>query len=211
MFMAQVVATTFSCFIQVAVLNFALTNIKDVCTPHQPEHFTCPGGKVFFSASVIWGLIGPQRIFSPGQIYSGLFWFFLVGAVTPAVFYFAARRWPKSPIKYLMAPLLFGGAGSIPPATPLNYLSWGIVGFIFQKVIRQRYFGWWSRLNYLTSSGLDLGLALSTLIIFFAFTLGNVQAPNWWGNTIVSATMDAQDTAVQATVAAGEHFGPAVW
>ncbi|KAF8861288.1 small oligopeptide transporter-like protein [Acephala macrosclerotiorum] len=211
MFMAQVVATTFSCFIQVAVLNFALNNIKDVCTPHQAEHFTCPGGLVFFSASVIWGLIGPQRIFSPGQIYSGLFWFFLVGAITPAVFYFAARKWPKSPIKYLMAPLLFGGAGSIPPATPLNYLSWGIIGYIFQKVIRQRYFGWWSRLNYLTSSGLDLGLALSTLFIFFAFTLHNIEAPVWWGNTIVSATMDAQDTAVQAVVAAGEHFGPNTW
>ncbi|KUJ19167.1 small oligopeptide transporter-like protein [Mollisia scopiformis] len=211
MFMAQVVATTFSCFIQVAVLNFALTNIKDVCTPHQTEHFTCPGGRVFFSASIIWGLIGPQRIFSPGQIYSGLFWFFLVGAITPVAIYFSARKWPKSPIKYLMAPLIFGGAGSIPPATPLNYLSWGIIGFIFQKVIRQRYFGWWSRLNYLTSSGLDLGLALSTLFIFFAFTLHNVEAPNWWGNSIVSATIDAQDTAVQAIVAAGEHFGPATW
>ncbi|CZR61509.1 probable isp4 protein [Phialocephala subalpina] len=211
MFMAQVVATTFSCFIQVAVLNFALNNITDVCTPHQPQHFTCPGGRVFFSASIIWGLIGPARIFSPGQIYSGLFWFFLVGAITPIVFYFAARKFPKSPIKYLMAPLLFGGAGSIPPATPLNYLSWGIVGFIFQKVIRQRYFGWWSRLNYLTSSGLDLGLALSTLFIFFAFTLHNIEAPAWWGNTIVSATMDAQDTAVQAIVAAGEHFGPNTW
>jgi hypothetical protein len=49
MFMAQVAATTFSCFIQVAVLNFAFSNIKDVCTPHQEQHFTCPGGRVFFS------------------------------------------------------------------------------------------------------------------------------------------------------------------
>lgn len=211
MFMAQVVATTFSCFIQVAVLNFALTNIKDVCTPHQENHFTCPGGRVFFSASVIWGLIGPQRIFSPGQIYSALFWFFGLGAIVPIIFYFSARKWPDSPIKYLMAPLIFGGAASIPPATPLNYLSWGIVGFIFQKVIRQKYFGWWSRLNYLTSSGLDLGLALSTIFIFFAFTLNNIEAPSWWGNNIVSVTMDAQDTAVQRIVAPGEHFGPRVW
>jgi hypothetical protein len=84
-----------------------------------------------------------------------------------------------------MAPLIFGGASSIPPATPLNYLSWGVIGFIFQKVMRQRYFGW-SRLNYLTSSGLDLGLVLSTLFIFFAFTLNGVEAPNWWGNSVVS-------------------------
>jgi hypothetical protein len=49
MFMCQVVATTFSCFIQVATLNFALHTIEDVCETTQPEHFTCPGGRVFFS------------------------------------------------------------------------------------------------------------------------------------------------------------------
>ncbi|RDW59569.1 putative isp4 protein-1 [Coleophoma cylindrospora] len=211
MFMCQVVATTLSCFIQVAVINFALNNIEGVCTPHQPQHFTCPAGRVFFSASVIWGLIGPARIFSPGQIYSGLFWFFGLGAIFPVVIYFAARKWPKSPVKYILAPLIFGGGGSIPPATPLNYLSWGVVGYVFQKVIRQRNFAWWSRLNYLTSSGLDLGLAISTLFIFFAFTLNQIQAPVWWGNTVGTTTMDSLDTAVQQTVAPGEHFGPRTW
>lgn len=211
MFMSQVVATTFSCFIQIAVLNYALGSIRDVCTPTQPEHFTCPGGRVFFSASVIWGLIGPARMFSPGQIYSGLFFFFLVGAVTPVAIYFAAKRYPKSPLKYLMAPLIFGGSGSIPPATPLNYLSWGLVGYGFQHVVRKRHFGWWSRLNYLTSSGLDLGLALSTLVIFFAFTLNNVDPPSWWGNEVVTSTMDFKDTAVQRVVGTGETFGPGSW
>lgn len=211
MFMSQVVATTFSCFIQIAVLNFALNNIDGVCTPTQPEHFTCPGGRVFFSASVIWGLIGPARIFSPGQIYSGLFWFFLLGAITPVIIFFAAKKWPKSPIKYLMAPVIFGGAGAIPPATPLNYLSWGIVGFVFQYLIKNRHFSWWSRLNFLTSSGLDLGLALSTLVIFFAFTLNNINPPAWWGNTVITTTMDYQDTAIQTMLPPGETFGPARW
>ncbi|KXX73898.1 Sexual differentiation process protein isp4 [Madurella mycetomatis] len=211
MFMAQVVATTFSCFIQVVVLNYALKTIPGVCEPGQPEHFTCPGGRVFFSASVIWGLIGPSRIFSPGQIYSSLFFFFGLGAITPLVIYLAARRRPKSWLRYLMAPLIFGGAGAIPPATPLNYLSWGIVGFVFQYVIRHRHFGWWSRLNFLTSSGLDLGLALSTLVIFFAFTLREVDPPRWWGNNIVTSTLDYKGSAVQAVVGEGETFGPGVW
>lgn len=52
MFMAQVVATTLSCFIQVGVLNFALHNIDGVCTKEQHEHFTCPGGRVFFSGTL---------------------------------------------------------------------------------------------------------------------------------------------------------------
>lgn len=211
MFMAQVIATTVSCFIQVAVLNAALSSIDGICTPTQREHFTCPGGRVFFAASVIWGLIGPARIFSPGQVYSGLFLFFGVGAFTPIVIWYAARRWPKSPLKYLMAPLIFGGAGAIPPATPLNYLSWGIVGFIFQYVIRKRHFAWWSRLNFLTSSGLDLGLALSTLVIFFAFALNNIDPPSWWGNNVSMSTMDFQGTAIQVVLPEGETFGPETW
>lgn len=51
MFMCQVVATTFSCFIQIAVLNAALKNIPDVCTPHQENKFSCPGGRVFFAGT----------------------------------------------------------------------------------------------------------------------------------------------------------------
>ncbi|KAK1756173.1 OPT oligopeptide transporter protein-domain-containing protein [Echria macrotheca] len=211
MFMAQVVATTFSCFVQILTLNYALKSIPGVCTPTQAEHFTCPGGQVFFSASVIWGLIGPARMFSPGQIYSGLFIFFVVGAIAPVIVYLYARRYPKSPARFLITPLIFGGAGSIPPATPLNYLSWGIVGYIFQHVIRKRHFGWWSRLNFLTSSGLDLGLALATLVIFFAFTLNNVAPPRWWGNEVVEGTMDSRGTAVQVVLGEGETFGPVSW
>lgn len=52
MFWAQVVATTFSCFIQIIVLNLALTHIPDVCDQHQRDHFTCPGGRVFFAGTI---------------------------------------------------------------------------------------------------------------------------------------------------------------
>ncbi|KAF5552710.1 sexual differentiation process isp4 [Fusarium napiforme] len=223
MFLSQVVATTFSCFIQIVVLNLSLKNIPEVC---EKPPFTCPGGRVFFAgkscnpsptalpnwlASVIWGLLGPARMFSPGQVYSGLFFFFVLGAITPIVIYALAKRWPRSPVRYLMAPLIFGGAGAIPPATPLNYLSWGIVGFVFQFWIKKRHFRWWTRLNFLTSSALDLGLALATLFIFFAFTLHGVDPPSWWGNNIVTSTMDVQGTAIQAHVPEGERFGPENW
>lgn len=150
-------------------------------------------------------------MFSPGRIYSGLFLFFIVGAIVPVAIYLAIKRWPRSPARFLMAPLIFGGAGAIPPATPLNYLSWGIVGFVFQFWVKRRHFAWWSRLNFLTSSGLDLGLALATLFIFFAFTLHEIEPPQWWGNTVVETTMDVQGTAVRAHVQPGEHFGPKSW
>ncbi|KAK1781730.1 OPT oligopeptide transporter protein-domain-containing protein [Copromyces sp. CBS 386.78] len=217
LFSAQVVATTFSCVIQILVLNYALRTIPEVCTPAQPQHFTCPGGRVFFSASVIWGLIGPARMFSPGQIYSSLFLFFVLGAVVPLVIWLllrrAQRRNPhtKTWLRYVITPVIFGGAGSIPPASPLNYLSWGIVGYAFQYVVRKRHFGWWSRLNFLTSCGLDLGLALATLVVFFAFTINEISPPSWWGNEVVKGTLDFKGMAVRATVKEGEIFGPKVW
>ena len=163
------------------------------------------------SASVIWGLIGPARIFSPGQIYSALFLFFPLGAIVPLAIHVLAKRRPKSFLRYLMAPVIFGGAGAIPPATPLNYLSWGIVGWLFQYLLKKRRAGWWRRLNFLTSSGLDLGLALSTLVVFFAFTLREVEPPRWWGNEIGKETMDSRGAAVQVVLGPGETFGPASW
>ncbi|SLM38966.1 small oligopeptide opt family [Lasallia pustulata] len=208
MFSSQVIATLWSCFVQVAVFEWALGSIPDVCTQTQSNHYSCPNGRVFFNASVIWGLIGPQRIFSPGNIYSGLLWFWLVGALLPVVIYVAARMFPKSNIRYLSAPIIFGGTGYIPPAMPLNYLSWGIIGFVLNKYIMNKYRGWWMRFNYLTSAGLDVGLAISTIVIFLCLDLTNQSPPNWWGNTAPANTMDFLDTAIQKTVAPGEFFGP---
>jgi OPT family oligopeptide transporter len=155
---AQMVAGLWSSLVQIATMNWALGTIKDVCSQDQPNHYSCPNGRVFFNASIIWGLIGPKRMFSIHELYSPLLIFFAVGAILPVVVYFLARAFPKSPIRYINAPILFGGAGLIPPATPLNYLSWGIVGFVFNKYIRGRYRGWWMQYNYVFSAGLDVGL-----------------------------------------------------
>ena len=84
---------------------------------------------------------------------------------------------------------MFGSLNNIPPATPLIYLSWGFVGFIFNKVIRTHRRGWWLKYNYITSAALDSGLALSTIVIFFALLLPQVSPPSWWGNNVVSTTM----------------------
>ena len=211
MFVAQTIATIWSVFVQVAVMNWALGTITDVCSAKQASHFTCPNGRVFFNASVIWGLIGPQRIFSPGSIYSSLLYFWIVGAFTPVIIYFLALKFPNTNIRYLSAPVIFGGTGNLPPATPLNYLSWGAVGWLFNKYIKGKYRGWWMRFNYITSAGLDIGLAICTIIIFLTLQLTKQSYPSWWGNNAPYNTLDQQGAAVQKVVADGETFGPATW
>ncbi|CAD6583618.1 MAG: hypothetical protein ASARMPRED_001375 [Alectoria sarmentosa] len=216
MFMAQTVATLWACIVQVAVLEWALGGaITDVCTEHQVNKFNCPNGRVFFNASVIWGLIGPQRIFSPGSIYANLQWFWMAGALAPVVFYLLARAFPRSNFRYLSAPLIFGGSGDIPPATPLNYLAWGLVGYVFNKYIRNKYRGWWMRFNYITSAGLDTGLAICTIIIILTVNLTNTAMPSWWGVSVANNNMDNLDSAVKIPnpnpTAPGRFFGPTVW
>lgn len=210
-FTAQMVAGLWSSLVQIATMNWALGAIKGVCQSDQPNRYTCPNGRVFFNASVIWGVIGPQRMFSIGQIYSPLMFFWLAGLILPIVIYFAARAFPKSSIRYLNAPLIFSGAGLIPPATPLNYLSWGIVGFIFNKWIRDRWRGWWMQYNYVLSAGLDVGLVLCTILIFLTLNLTATEFPEWWGTRIAANTMDAMDTAIRVPLAEGETFGPSSW
>lgn len=127
------------------------------------------------------------------------------------MFWLIKKKWPNSIVRYLNAPVIFAGTGLIPPATPMNYLSWGLVGFVFNKWIRNRWRGWWMRFNYVTSAAMDSGLAISTIIIVLTLSLTNTNPPNWWGNTVGSSTLDAQGAAVKTVLKPGETFGPKTW
>lgn len=68
--------------------------------------------------------------------------------------------YPNSLLRFHHAPLVFGGAALIPPATPLNYLSWGVVGFIFNKLIWNRFREWWMQYNYVLSAEFGCGIGV---------------------------------------------------
>jgi hypothetical protein len=57
------------------------------------------------------------------------------------------RKFKIDFLKYVNFPIVFAGASSMPPATPLNYMPGVLVCFIFNYIIRQRHFGWWSKYN----------------------------------------------------------------
>jgi hypothetical protein len=83
---------------------------------------------------------------------------------------------------------MLGAMAWLPPATPLSFSSWVIVGLTFNYWIKRRWPGWWQTYNYVTAAGLDSGLVISTIVIFFAITLPNVTIPQWWGNVAVYET-----------------------
>ncbi|KAJ7474035.1 OPT oligopeptide transporter [Mycena latifolia] len=218
MFWSQVVATIVAGTVQLGVQAWMFTNINNICAPNQKDGFICPSTEVFGTASII-GVIGPRLMFSKGQTYYPLVFFFLVGAAAPLIAWTLNKRYPNSFLKYVN-PVIFNGTGLIPPATAINYVPWAAVGFVFQYVIRRRHFSWWTKYNYVLSAALDSGVAVSILVIFFTLqfpkngTIGTTNILTWWGNTVPFVGADygplGAGTPVQA-LAPGETFGPSTW
>lgn len=209
-FMGQLIATIWGALVQVAVLRWMYGSVDDLCLKGQKNHYTCPGGTVFYLASIIWGVIGPERIFSQGSVYYHLLFFYVLGLL-PIVSWLILRKWPQAPIRWLNWPVFFSGTGQIPPATPYTYTSWCAVGLFFGWYIKLKFFHWWTKYNYSLSAGLDIGLAWSSLIIFLCIQLPGASFPNWWGIDVVNNTLDTNMAAITNVLAEGESFGPDVW
>ncbi|KAF7324342.1 OPT oligopeptide transporter [Mycena venus] len=216
MFTCQVVATVVAGTVQLGVQAWMFTNIEGMCDRDQKDGFWCPSTGVFGTASIIWGVIGPARQFSHGQIYYALTFFFLIGFLCPLIAWLCTLKWPNSWLRYLNFPVIFSGTGLIPPANSNNYVPWAIVGFIFQYVIRRRHFAWWTKYNYVLSAALDSGVAVSAVLIFFILqyprngTIGLNTIQSWWGNTVWLNTADGNKTPL-ISLADGETFGPSTW
>jgi len=211
MFLAQVVATILACFVVVLVQSWMFDNIADLCDPHQKDHFICPGQKTFATSAIIWGGIGPKRLFSQGGLYYPAVYFFLIGAILPIPCYFLARRYPLSMWRFVNIPAAFAGIAQIPPASGINYSSWFMFGAFFQFFMRRYHFRWWTRYNYILSAALDSGLAISLIVIYFTvqFPKGGFNV-NWWGNTVWLNTADALGLPFY-TLAENQTFGPTTW
>ncbi|KAF8263227.1 small oligopeptide transporter [Lactarius quietus] len=216
MFSCQVVATMIAGTVQLGVQNWLFSNVEGLCTPTQKDGFTCPRTTVFGTASIIWGVIGPQRLFSHGQLYHGLVFFFLIGAVLPIIQWILHKRFKIGVLKYLNFPLLFIAMSSMPPATPINFVPWVLICFLFNYVIRRRHFCWWAKYNYVLSAALDAGYAVGAVVIYFTLqypdngSIGLNGVQKWWGNTVYAKTADVAGVP-NKLLEDGQKFGPASW
>lgn len=82
-------------------------------------------------------------MFSPGEMYGHLLWFFLVGPVVVVLTYLLGRRWQI--VNYLSWPVAFGGMSLVPPATGISFSSWWVINAIFNGLLRRRKPAWWSK------------------------------------------------------------------
>ncbi|CAX39797.1 oligopeptide transporter, putative [Candida dubliniensis CD36] len=207
---AQILSVFIASFIQLGILNFQINGgIKDYCDPKNTQKFTCPNARTFYSASVLWGVIGPKRVFN--GLYPILRWCFLIGFLIafPCII---IKRWgPRKYVKYFEPSIIIGGFLNYAPYNLSYYIPGFYVSFVFMSYIKKNYEAWWQKYNYILSTGLNAGIAFSSIIIFFA-VMYHAKDINWWGNNVMYEGMDYLMSGwLNATIDAPDgYFGPRV-
>ncbi|KAL6313796.1 hypothetical protein AAG906_010215 [Vitis piasezkii] len=185
MFVVQLVGTIVASSVYFGTAWWLLESVPNICDRAllpEGSPWTCPGDDVFYNASIIWGVVGPLRMFAKLGVYPGLNWFFLVGLLAPVPVWLLSRKFPNQKwIKLIHMPIIIGATGSMPPARAVNYVMWGAVGLFFNLYLYRRYKQWWAKYTYVLSAALDAGVALMGILIFFALQSKDIFGVGWWG------------------------------
>lgn len=226
-FRTQILSTLINAFVTVGILQYQLT-LTDICTPAQraTTKFTCPNQNVFYSASVLFGAIGSKRVFGTGGgdgLYPFLKWCFLIGAVVALIFFaiqytipaYIGKRYPErkeamvrlserlgkiNPVVINMGFLQFAPGN-------LSYITGGVYLAAFWTLyLKKRYTEWWAKYTYVMVAGVNVGIALAAIIVFFALQYSDIEL-SWWGNNVPYAGADGNETPL-LTLAPGQLIGP---
>ncbi|KAI7999446.1 Oligopeptide transporter 5 [Camellia lanceoleosa] len=185
MFVVQLVGTIVASSVYFGTAWWLLSTVQNICDPSklpQGSPWTCPEDDVFYNASVIWGVVGPLRMFGSLGLYQKINYFFLIGAIAPLPVWLLSRKYPeKKWIKLINMPILIGGAGGLPLVKAVNYRCWLAVGIVFNFVVYRRYKGWWVRHNYILSAALDAGVAFMAILCYFTLQIRDINGIKWWG------------------------------
>ncbi|PNY27491.1 Sexual differentiation process protein isp4 [Tolypocladium capitatum] len=225
-FAAQLVATLVSTLVCTGIMKFQM-DVKDVCTKAAPMRFYCPGPNTFFTASVLWGTIGPLKVFGKDGQYKWLLLGFPAGILLVAGFWGLRKMWPNSralrqvhvvaavtgaldwapystyttlgsPLPKFMLLTRRPGFAYMWPNVPVAWLSW--------IYIRGRYLSFWSKYNFVLSASLSAGIAISGTLMLFSVQWAGVKV-DWWGNS--QAFQGCEETACKLlNLAKGERFYP---
>lgn len=209
MFRSQLLSVLITMFIQLGIINYQITGIKDYCDLENKQKFYCYGTRDFYNSSILWGVIGPKRVFS--GLYPALPYCFLIGLVFGLLCLAYKKLAPRKYTLFFEPTIFLGGFQNWAP-TNLSYLTGGLyIGYAMMHYVRIKYEAWWQKYNYLLGSGIDAGIAFSSIIIYFAVQYHEKDL-NWWGNNVPYDGLDyaLKDSASRLNISSAPdgYIGP---
>ncbi|KAF9354442.1 hypothetical protein BGX26_007721 [Mortierella sp. AD094] len=177
------------------VLNYlTMVAIIDAHRPYLDGSVDDPSGlwtgvntQIYWGSALIYGALGPQRMFSSQGPYGFVFWGFLIGAIVPVIQWGLSKRFPNGRWDRFNLSVLFAGIGFYVGGYTNGFFFSLITAFIFGFYILRYRKAWWSKYTFILAVSLDAGAAITGLVLFLFFSGGispkiEVNAPSWWAN-----------------------------
>lgn len=238
-FRGHVVSSLLNCIIYCAIIELmvAYYNTDDsLCTWNNKEHMVCSYAQSVYASTILFGAFGTNNMF---KLYPILPWCFLIGAFlglgwvlgekgAPRLRKYLQGRMDESQfasfdktvwrpasnvLKCIHPAVALSGALQWAGNTNLAYATLGIyLAWFFQYYLKRHYTAWWGKYAYMIFAGLNVGVAISGLIVTLVFSFGAGKNANlgWWGNDVITAGVDYQlynNNASLLPIPSSGHFG----
>ncbi|KAK7206968.1 putative oligopeptide transporter [Myxozyma melibiosi] len=205
-FRGQVFAVIVQIFVTIAAV-YVVLGLPEVCTSTQVNKFTCPYSQGIYTAAVLYGIIGPDRVLN--DVYPEIKYCFLIGAGLGVIGWALRRYFPKQ-MKYFHPCIIVSGFTIWGTGYNVSYYTPGfIVAWVFMWYIKRRYLAWWTKYNYILASALTAGVAFAAIVIFAGLQYQQMSL-TWWGNTVSDAGIDGTANGRLKEIPAVGYFGKAV-
>ncbi|PLW21798.1 hypothetical protein PCANC_02927 [Puccinia coronata f. sp. avenae] len=184
MFISQVLGTAIGGVVNYIFIRLVIADKReylDGSIADPTGQWTGRKPELFYSGSVVWGLIGPFRFFS-GK-YKYLYLGIPLGAVLPFIPWYLSKRYPRWSWEYFSVPLFLHGSIQ-PPRQPNNIIVGGFLcAYASQYWALRKRPMWFHNYNYILSSALDAGTSINALIVY-ALSLKGFE---WWWNSPIDS------------------------
>ncbi|KAF8928298.1 OPT oligopeptide transporter protein-domain-containing protein [Dissophora ornata] len=190
MFVAQfwgtLVGGIFNYFTMIVIINSRRSYLDG--TEQDPNGlWTGVSPDTFWGSALIYGALGPKRMFDPHGNYGFVFYGFLIGAIIPAILWGLSKKFPSVQWSKFNVAIIAGGMSQYPNGYVVGVLPSLFFVVLFQYYLFRYHKSWWSKYTFILSAALDTGAAFTGLFIFLFLGGGispslAVNIPSWWAN-----------------------------
>ncbi|KAK9431387.1 OPT oligopeptide transporter protein-domain-containing protein, partial [Lipomyces doorenjongii] len=186
-FRCQLVATFIQCMCTIGAVEALFKSVKNFCSPTQVDKFVCAFPRTVYSDAIMFGIINPDRVLT--TLYPALKHCFYIGPLVAIPFGILKLKYPQK-MKTVHPVLIISGCAFWGWSYNLTYYIVGLyAAFAFMFYIRRYYTAWWTKYNYILTSGLSAGVAFSGIVVFLSLQYTGTRF-TWWGNTVYATGVD---------------------
>jgi hypothetical protein len=174
MFIGQVYGTLLGPFINFAMMRVIIDGIgiPKLTGAVTSVQWLAAQTRTYYSLSVLWGVIGPQKFFGQGSEYHFLYYGFLVGPAAVLLMYGVHKWKPHWDVEHYANPTLFFYGMTLFPRYPsTNFFTGMLVSAFFMGYMYRYHPVWWRKYHYLLGVGLDCGTQIMQTVVVFCFNL----------------------------------------